>query len=640
MVICLATALPAISNTSVVVVKGTASTPNVSEKNYSGRIADRLSEWLDDLRVPHRVLSDEDVAAGTLANAKVAILVYNPVLPARELTAIKTFVRGGGKLIVFYSTDTRLAEFMGLRIGKYKAATTRGAWSSFQFDQGPAHTPRTIYQQSWNIRPVSPLNRESKVIAWWQDAAGNRMPDPAWLETPYGYWMTHVLLLDDAENKKQMLLAMLGEWVPGIWSAAADHYMQTHSRIGSMTSIDQAVKEIESLAASTRHEKKVRPVLDQCRETYREMHTQYEQGQYPQCIISARYLRTLLAHAYGLAQKPAAHEFRGMWDHSGTGLYPGGWDATCRLLANSGFTAVFPNMLWPGAAHYPSRLVPPSETLKKYGDQMTPCIKAARKHGLEVHLWKVCWTLDQASDSLIQTYRQEGRLAYDDNGKELTWLCPSSEANRKLERDAIIEVAKKYAPDGIHLDYIRYKDSRTCFCNGCRARFEKSTGWSVQQWPVQASTGDASTLYDEWRAQNITSFVSDIRKDLHRINKKMKLSAAVFGSYPSCRTTIAQDWGKWIRDDLVDFVCPMTYSSDLSEFKALTDKHQALQGRDRIYPGIGVRANESWLDAYQTIEQIRTLRQSGAGGFMIFDLKSDVGRDILPVLSLGITADD
>ena len=71
------------------------------------------------------------------------------------------------------------------------------------------------------------------------------------------------------------------------------------------------------------------------------------------------------------------------------GAYPGDWDRTCKELAEAGFNMVIPNMLWAGVAHYPSDVLPRSKTYDEYGDQITQCLAAAKKYGLEVHVWKV-----------------------------------------------------------------------------------------------------------------------------------------------------------------------------------------------------------------------------------------------------------
>ncbi len=71
-------------------------------------------------------------------------------------------------------------------------------------------------------------------------------------------------------------------------------------------------------------------------------------------------------------------EFRAVWNHSGTGAFPGDWERSAKLLEENGFNAVLPNMLWGGSAHYASDILPRSETFKKYGDQIEQCCAAAK----------------------------------------------------------------------------------------------------------------------------------------------------------------------------------------------------------------------------------------------------------------------
>ena len=57
--------------------------------------------------------------------------------------------------------------------------------------------------------------------------------------------------------------------------------------------------------------------------------------------------------------------------------------------------------------------------------------------------------------------------AFDFDGKTSPcWLCPNHPANRKLEMDAMLELALEKDVDGIHYDYFRYADfsSKWCFC--------------------------------------------------------------------------------------------------------------------------------------------------------------------------------
>ena len=69
--------------------------------------------------------------------------------------------------------------------------------------------------------------------------------------------------------------------------------------------------------------------------------------------------------------------------------------------------------------------------------------------------------------------------------------------------------------------------------------------------------------------------------------------------------SIAQDWGDWLQRGLLDFVTPMNYSNQLSDFNKWTSAQMPLPGaKQKLYPGIGVRAADSHLDATDTITQI------------------------------------
>lgn len=328
-----------------------------------------------------------------------------------------------------------------------------------------------------------------------------------------------------------------------------------------------------------------------------------------------------------------------MWNHSGTGLYPGDWDRTCRLLANSGFNAIFPFVASPAVAHYSSKRLLATKVQKNYGDQLAQCLAAAHRYGMEVHAWKICWNLESAPPATVAALGREGRLQMSDTGKTFPWLCPSHPDNQKRELEAVMEIARKYPVDGIQLDYIRYKDSHHCFCNGCRKRFEKEIGRSIRQWPKEVKDGPLAQAYDQWRAEQINHFVALTYKTLKAYKPRIKLSAAVYGYYPQCSKTIAQDWGAWLSRGYIDFVCPMNYTTSHTLFTRWVRNQTALTGaRGKLFPGIGVTAIESRLSPLQTVEQILILRREGAGGFVLFDLTPVLEGEILPALRLGVTA--
>ncbi len=624
----------------VVLVKGTVSTPNTSERNYAASIASRLGRWLEDINIPYRTITDEDVAAGGLRSAKTAILSYNPCPTRKEKEQIKSFLEGGGKLIVFFSSDSELASLMRMKLGAYKPAAFARQWTSYTFNRSaPAMVPETIYQDSRCLRPVFPANNKAVTIARWRSDNSDKPSDPAWVRSDRGMWMSHVLLEGDSENKKKLLLAMLGACDPTIWKKAATSAVARPGRVGSFSDFDSCVTSIRKMAARSSGKREIARLLESAAAIHAELPRLFQKKKYAETVEKERELRRTLSYALSTAQPSRINEIRAVWEHTGLGLHPGNWEATCRTLAQHGFNVVFPNVMRPGQGHYRSVVVPRSEQYHVYGDQIGQCLRAARKEGIDVHIWKLCWNLDGAPESLIRRFRKEKRLQVTDTGKTINWLCPSDPRNLAYELDAIKEVVRMYPIEGIHLDYIRYPDSRSCYCTGCRERFEQKTGKRISKWPRDVRQGSKAKLFNIWRCRQITALVSSARKAIDTIRPGTKLSAAVFGKYPSCREAVAQDWPIWLQRGYVDFVMPMNYFSDNKRFMQMTLSQMKLPAvANAIVPGIGVTSKDCRLDAAQTVEQIRILRDLNARGFVLFDLNTTLEKEILPVLGAGTTA--
>jgi uncharacterized lipoprotein YddW (UPF0748 family) len=311
-------------------------------------------------------------------------------------------------------------------------------------------------------------------------------------------------------------------------------------------------------------------------------------------------------------------------------------------LARSGVTDVFANVLWPGFALYASRDLPVDPAVAAHGELLAQGLAGAHAAGLKLHAWKVCWSAEKAPPALQARWCSEGRMQMSDAGRALNWLCPSDQRNRDLELSGVREVATRYAVDGIHLDYIRYPDSHACFCAGCRARFERAAGQPVRVWPRDALAGGAqSEAFARWRTRQITDFVRACRAVVRAANPRLELSAAVYGTYPSCVRSVGQEWAEWLRDGTLDFACPMNYTEDPARFQRYLELQMQAVGpglAGRVLPGLGVTASESRLSAVQTIDQVVLARRAGAGGFALFALNPELAEGVLPALRLGLTA--
>ena len=325
-----------------------------------------------------------------------------------------------------------------------------------------------------------------------------------------------------------------------------------------------------------------------------------------------------------------------MWNHSGMGAYPGDWDRSAKELAAAGFNIILPNMLWGGLAHYESDILPRSAVVREHGDQIAQCVAAAKKYGLEVHVWKVNYNLSNAPKEFVEKLRSEKRLIVTSSGEEHTWLCPSHPENFKLELESMLEVARKYEVDGLHFDYIRYPSAEYCYCDGCRQRFEKESGRPATNWPKDCKSGDRREEYQDFRCRQITRLVEAVHNEAKHLRPTLKISAAVFSSYPGCRRDVGQDWVAWVKAGYLDFLCPMDYTPSREKFQSLVESQlQFVAGRIPIYPGIGATASRCTLAPDEVLAQIGDARQLGAAGFTIFNYSEKTAESIIPSIGLG-----
>jgi uncharacterized lipoprotein YddW (UPF0748 family) len=623
------------------VVPGTLSAKDAGEKAAASRAAHRVANWLNNVGVTHATIDEKDVSQGALGSQGVAILPYNPNPPAAMISALRKFVKSGGRLVVCYSASPELATLMGVMLGPYTPSKEPGRWTSIVFDNAAGwHVPSRVYQTSWNIRPVYPKEGHGSVIAHWANAEGRTLKDPAWVATDAGAWMTHILLEDDTHNKQRMLVGIVGRYMPSALRDAAGAALGEAGQIDEFASFDAAVAGIDGMAAGTSSAEAVRKALARARQLHGRMRQLYDQGNYAAVLDTERAFQAALTEAYSLAQRPRPGEFRGVWDHDGVGWFPGNWAKTCDVLADSGMTAILPNVLWGGLAHFKSSVVPLSDSAARYGDQVEACVKAAHARGLKVHAWVVCWSLENAPDDFVARMKKEGRLQAKADGTTVPWLEPAHPANIAMALTALRELAQNYELDGIHLDYVRYPSAELSFSPVARRSFERALGSEVKRWPRDAQPGgDVDGDFRRWRARTITRFVAQAQDAVKQARPGIAFSAAVWGNYPDCVRSIGQDWATWLEEGYVDFVAPMNYTDDRGRFGLLLRNQLALpRAPGRVYPGIGVTAAESQLEPHQVIEQIRTLRKQGAPGFLLFDLSHTLLEETLPALKAGATA--
>ncbi len=607
-----------------------------AERDGITRYTESVARLLAGAGVGHATISDLDATAARLSKAAVVILPLNPEIPPAALAALDEYLQHGGRLVAFFGLHPRLAERVGIRQGAYLKPERPGQFAAMRVTPGTLPgAPAVVRQNSWNIIEPLPVEGASRTLAEWLDDHGRPAGHAAIVGSDNAIVAAHVLLADDRPNTERLLLAMIGRLAPAVWQRAADAAIEQVGRFAGWAGMDDAAAQVQRLAPD---DARVRDALDEARRLRRQAAAHAAGARYAEACDTAAAASQRVLDAFCLAQRPEPGEFRAFWCHSAFGVEGMTWDAAVKRLADHGFTAVLPNMLWGGAAFYPSKVLP--RAAPERGDQLAECLAACRRHGVGIHVWKVNWNLGHhAPADFVRRMSAAGRLQQDSSGNEERWLCPSHPENQQLELDSLVELARNYDIDGIHFDYIRYPGADHCFCPGCRQRFEAAHGAPLAAWPQDVLPGGpARAAWLDWRRSHITALVAAVRAGARAVRPHIRISAAVFPNWPRDRDGIGQDWKAWCDAGLLDFVCPMDYTPGQPQFEGMVRAQKQWAGSVPCYPGIGASATTPPLGPAGVIQQILATRRHHTAGFTIFNLGPAETRDLLPRLSMGVTA--
>lgn len=543
-----------------------------------------VSATLAAIGVESALVADTDLTTNLLAKAAAVVLPYNPSFPAEKAALLADYVARGRRLLVCYSLPPELGALLGVKTrGTVRPSDNGGAsiGGFLKTGTGLAGQPDFAPQASWITRVVAP-GPGVEVVAEWGTGKQESMGLPALVRTPRGLFMGHVWLGGVDGASARLMKAIVCDLAPGLKEKIAAH---------------EAAFEAEQ--------------------------------------------RRMLAW---LEERPSkTGEFRAFWCHSARGL--GGdrnWDESIRFLKKHGFNAILPNLCWGGVAFYKSDVLPVHVDVAVRGDAFDDCLAACRRQGVECHVWKVCWNMGAYTGKAFEeTMVASNRVQVTFNGtKKTRWLCPSHPANRQLEIDAMLELAKK-GPDGVHFDYIRYPDGGSCFCDGCRERFEATLGRKIVNWPADVRADDAlAAAWRAFRVDNITKVVQGVATRVRKEAPKVKVSAAVFRNAQSDPREVGQDWSAWCRAGYLDFVCNMDYIESAAMFRSQVTQQKKVVGSAKLYPGIGLSVwPNDGTAGVRLARQIEVVRELGLDGFTVFNFDRRAER-ILPLMRLGVTKQD
>ncbi|MEM2598443.1 MAG: family 10 glycosylhydrolase [Thermoproteota archaeon] len=310
-------------------------------------------------------------------------------------------------------------------------------------------------------------------------------------------------------------------------------------------------------------------------------------------------------------------------------------------IKSSGFNIVLPFVVHAGGlADYRSKIVPVDMdylgNFKSDEDPLKIVVEESHRNGLKVWAWVVGFrtsrsVLLQHPDWGIVNEKGEDQLSH---GSFHQWgwyyLSPASEGARNYIKSYIVELVQEYGVDGINIedDFGFPPGIEADFSENARRSFESFLGRKVQNWPQDVLAGGSlRSEWIGWRAQIVTDFLREIRSAVKQINPDIVLSADV--SYDSNwnRQAMGVDWSEWVRQGLVDVVCPMLYHRDNSmpvkwvedTARSIVEQVEKSNSSVLVMPCVGGSLSTTGnMPGWEWVDSVKGAMRAGASGVLVF----------------------
>ena len=329
----------------------------------------------------------------------------------------------------------------------------------------------------------------------------------------------------------------------------------------------------------------------------------------------------------------------------------------------AGFNTLLVQVRGRGDAYYADGLEPRPQALADQPafDPLAETIARAHAAGLQVHAWvnvnlvSSAVDLPAAHDHVVYRHPEwlmvprslaaelaeveptspeyVDRLARFFRGQLSTleglYVSPVAPAAAEYAARIVGDIARRYAVDGIHLDYVRYPSRDFDYSRAALDAFRQHVAGDLT--PEERAQYDSrlaaepliytDALADRWhefRSRQLTRLVARVREAVKAVRPAAVMSAAVFPDPDEAAERRLQDWRGWLAQGLLDIVCPMAYTTDADVFASQVAAARAIAGTGRLWAGIGAFR----LASPEIAANVRTAQRLGAGGVVLFSYDS------------------
>lgn len=211
------------------------------------------------------------------------------------------------------------------------------------------------------------------------------------------------------------------------------------------------------------------------------------------------------------------------------------------------------------------------------------------------------------------------------------FTSPIPEGAQAYAVSVVAHLSSRYALDGLHLDYIRYPSPDFDYSTAALQAFRASIVADLTPAELAALDGRAErqplvfaeyfpTRWLAFRKARLTELVTRLAGSARAARPGIVLTAAVLPDVDDALRHKLQDWPGWLRDGVIQAVCPMMYSSSATTFvRQLTRLRPQPHGT--VWPGIGAYK----LTPDETARRVGAARDLGFSGLLFYSYDSMTG---------------
>ena len=353
------------------------------------------------------------------------------------------------------------------------------------------------------------------------------------------------------------------------------------------------------------------------------------------------------------AASASADEFRAYWVDTFRTPFASGADVTRIIDAavESNANALFVQVRRRGDAWYLNAAEPLAETLDGTFDPLRALLDGAHARGIQVHAFVIVGAIFRG-DPVIDPLPRDSHHVFLQHFWDVKtrrpfrgsrqWGTRTSKGRYRFgsdwyidlghpeaaayTADVLLRLVRAYDIDGLHLDRVRYPETP----HGDVGYNETSVARFQTRYGRRPRAHDP--LWNDWRREQVTSFVRRLSLGARAIRPSITISAALiaWGAGPGANGGFAntdayriafQDWEAWLREGIIDMGSPMLYKREHAPAEKMqfddwlqflvTTAH--VNGRAAV-PGIG-----AYLKSIEgTLRQARRARAANADGIIFF----------------------